>query len=235
MRLAEIMQALEAKGSATTKRTLMRHGATEPLFGVRIGDMKPLAKQLKGRQDLALELYDTGNSDAMYLAGLIADGAKMSRPQIEAWARKANWQMISGTTVPWVAAEHPEAFPLALEWIDSPKEDIAVSGWATLSNLVTTTPDEKLPLPQIQSLIKRVLATIHTSPNRVRYSMNNFIICCGTYVASLAEQALAVANEIGVVEVDMGQTECQVPDAASYILKSRRGLPVAPKRKTTRC
>jgi hypothetical protein len=37
------------------------------------------------------------------------------------------------------------------------------------------------------------------------------------------------------VEIDMGDTACQVPDAESYILKSRRGAPVAPKRKTLRC
>lgn len=65
--------------------------------------------------------------------------------------------------------------------------------------------------------------------------MNNFIICCGTYVAPLADKAVAAARKVGTVEVDMGQTDCQVPDAESYILKSRRGLPVAPKRKTTRC
>jgi hypothetical protein len=33
----------------------------------------------------------------------------------------------------------------------------------------------------------------------------------------------------------MGDTACKVPDAESYIVKSRRGEPVAPKRKTVRC
>jgi len=235
MTLEEVMQALAAKARATTKKTLMRHGAPEPIFGVRIGDMKPIVKQIKGDQELAMQLYATGNSDAMYLAGLVADGRKMTRAQIERWVKQATWQMISGTTVPWVAAEHPEAIDIALKWIDSPKESIAVSGWATLSNVVTTTPDEKLPLKQIEALITRVVKTIHTSPNRARYAMNNFIICCGTYVAPWADKAVAAARKIGRVEVDMGRTDCQVPDAGSYILKSRRGLPVAPKRKTTRC
>lgn len=235
MTLDETMKALAAKASATTKRTLMRHGAPEPIFGVRIGDMKPIRKQIKGDQALAMQLYATGNSDAMYLAGLVADGRKMTRTQIERWVKTSVWHMHSGTTVPCVAAEHPDAIEIALKWIDSPKESIAESGWATLSNVVTTTADEKLPIKQIEALLNRIMKTIHSSQNHVRYAMNNFIICCGTFVAPLADNAVAAARKIGRVEVDMGNTDCQVPDAESYILKSRRGLPVAPKRKTTRC
>lgn len=235
MTLDETMQALAAKASASTKKTLMRHGAPEPIFGVRIGDMKPIQRQIKGDQELAMQLYATGNSDAMYLAGLVADGSKMKRAQIERWVKQATWHMISGCTVPWVASEHPDAIEIALKWIDSPKEGIAVAGWATFSSVVCVRPDAQLPIGQLDTLINRTVKTIHTSPNRVRYAMNNFVICCGTYVAPLAGNAIAAARKIGRVEVDMGQTDCQVPDAESYILKSRHGLPVAPKRKTTRC
>ena len=73
MQLAEIMQQLEAWGSEQTKKTLMRHGAREPLFGVKVGDLKKIEKKVKKNHQLAMQLYDTGNADAMYLAGLIAD------------------------------------------------------------------------------------------------------------------------------------------------------------------
>lgn len=235
MTLDETMKLLASKGTEQTRKTYKRHGAAEPMFGVKVGDLKPIVKQIKGDQELAMQLYATGNSDAMYLAGLVADGSKMKRAELERWVKSATWHMISGTTVPWVAAEHPDAVEIALKWIDSPRESIAVAGWATLSNVVTTTPDENLPLKQIGALLGRIMKTIHTSPNRVRYAMNSFVICCGTYVAPLADKAMAAARKIGRVEVDMGKTDCQVPDAESYILKSRRGLPVAPKRKTTRC
>lgn len=235
MTLNETMNLLASKGTEQTRKTYKRHGALEPMFGVKIGDLKPIVKQIKGDQALAMQLYDTGNSDAMYLAGLVADGSKMKRAELERWVKGATWHMISGCTVPWVAAEHPDAIEIALKWIDSPKAPIALAGWATLSNVVTTTPDETLPMKQIGVLLGRVVKTIHTSPNRVRYAMNNFVICCGTYVGPLADKAIAAAKKIGRVEVDMGETDCQVPDAESYILKSRRGLAVAPKRKTTRC
>jgi 3-methyladenine DNA glycosylase AlkD len=235
MTLAQVMSELAAKGSDSIKRTLLKHGAKEPFFGVRIGDLKPLQKKLKGEQALALQLYATGNGDAQYLAGMIADGAKMTRTQLEQWVDTAAWRMISGTPVPWVTSEHPDGCTLALKWIDSPKESVAYSGWNTLSALAATVPDDALPMKQFAALLDRVAKTMPTAPDDVRYAMNGFVIACGTYLAPLADKAIATARKIGRVEIDMGDTACKVPEAESYILKSRHGAPVAPKRKTVRC
>lgn len=235
MTLDDIMKLLESKGSEQTRKTFRRHGAPESMFGVKVGDLKPIAKQIKGNQALAMQLYATGNSDAMYLAGLVADGAEMKRAELDRWAKGATWHMISGCTVPWVASEHPDAIEIAMKWIDSPKEKITIAGWATLSAVVSVRKDDDLPIKQLDALLVRVVQAIHTSPNRVRYTMNNFVICCGTYVAPLAAKAMAAAKKMGRVDVDLGETDCQVPDAAACIVKSHRGLPVAPKRKTARC
>lgn len=235
MTVNDVMRQLAAMGTATTRRTHLQHGTVEPLFGVRIGDLKPLQRKLKGRQELALQLYATGNSDAMYLAGLIADGSAMSPRQLDQWAAGATWHMIAGCTVAWVAAEHPQGVQIARKWVDSPRELIATAGWSTLSAVVATMPDDQLPVGELGALLDRCATTIHGAPNRARYAMNSFVISCGTYVAPLAERALVIARRIGVVTVDMGETACAVPEAESYILKSRRGAPVAPKRKTTRC
>ncbi len=235
MTLDQVMSELAAKGTESTKRTLTRHGAKEPFFGVKIADMKVIQKKIKGDQDLALKLYATGNGDAQYLAGLIADGAKMTKAQLQSWAKSANWKMISGTTVPWVASEHPEGLALALQWIDSPKESIAVSGWNTLTNFAIVAPDEKLPLKQFDQLLGRIAKSLSKEPDAVRYAMNGFVIACGTYIAPLGERAISTARQLGKIEVDMGDTACNVPDAENYILKGRRGAPIAPKRKTVRC
>lgn len=235
MTLEEVMQLLAEKGDAGTKRTFLRHGAKEPLFGVRVGDLKPIAKQLRGEQKLAMQLYATKNSDAMYLAGMIADGAQMMAKQLEQWASKATWHMIAGYTVPWVASEHAEAIELGLGWIDSKKEMVAVAGWGTLAAVACMQSDDTLPIQTFEKLLGRCVKEIKKAPNRVRAAMNNFVICVGTYVKPLGEKAIATARKISPVEVDVGDTDCKIPDAESYILKSRRGAAVAAKRKTIRC
>ena len=235
MNLAHVMAELAAKGSESTKRLWIKHGAKEPFFGVKIGDLKPIHKKLKGEQALALQLYATGNGDAQYLAGMIVDGTRMTRAQLQQWADTAAWDMISGTIVPCVASEHSEGFALALKWIDSKKEGVARAGWNTLGALAATVPDERLPVKELAALLDRVVRTLKAAPDGVRYAMNAFVIACGTYVAALGPPAIATARKLGKVEVDPGETACKLPDAEGYILKSRRGAPVAPKRKTMRC
>jgi 3-methyladenine DNA glycosylase AlkD len=235
MNLDQAMSELAAKGSEATKRLWIKHGAKEPFFGVKIADLKAIQKKIKGDQALALKLYATGNGDAQYLAGLVIDGAKMSAAQLQAWADTAAWGMISGTIVPWAASEHPDGFALAQKWIDAKKDSVAVSGWRTLGALATIVPDEQLPVKQFSALLDRVAKTMPCAPDDIRYAMNGFMIACGTYVAPLADKAIATARKIGRVEIDMGDTECKVPEAEAYILKSRRGAPIAPKRKTVRC
>lgn len=235
MNLQEVMSALKARGSEQIRRILMKHGAPGSLIGVRVGDMKPLAKQIKGDQALALELYATGIGDAQYLAAMVADGRQMTAKELQSWAQTASWDMISGFAIAWVASENPEGFKLASKWIDAKDEQVARAGWSTLSAIAAIVPDAGLPIAAYGRLLDRVARTIHRTPDGVRYQMNNFVIMVGTYVAPLADQAIATARKLGRVEVDMGDTACQVPDAESYIIKSRRGAPVAPKRKTVRC
>ena len=79
MTLQEVMTELEAYGNPQTKKTLIPHGAKEPFFGVKVADLKKILKKTKKNHDLSLELYATGNSDAMYLAGLMADEKKISK------------------------------------------------------------------------------------------------------------------------------------------------------------
>jgi len=235
MKLKEVMAALKAKGSESIKRIFMKHGAREPFYGVKVGDMKPIAKQIKGDQALALELYATGNGDAQYLAGMVANGRQMTPKQLQTWAETATWDMISGNTVPWVASEHPEGFALAVKWTKAKDEQILRAGWTTLGAIAATVPDADLPIAEYGRLLNRVVKEMPKAPDGARYSMNNFVIMVGSYVAPLAAKAMAAAKQIGPVEIDMGDTSCKVPLAEEYILKARRGAPVAPKRKTMRC
>lgn len=219
MNAAEVMAELKKKGSAQTKKTLARHGCPEPFFGVRIADLKILVKKIKKDTPLAKELYRTGNSDAMYLAGLIGHGAELSRAELQEWAERASWNMISAYTVPWMAVEHPAGWDVALAWIDSPVDRISTAGWSTLAGLVSFRDDKDLDLEALQRLLARVVKSIGRAPNYTRYAMNGFVIAVGGSVKSLTREALEAAAKLGPVEVDMGDTACKVPVATDCIRK----------------
>ena len=124
------------------------------MFGVSVADMKVIAKKIKGEHDLACELYVTGNSDAMYLAGMVADGSLMTKKLLDSWAKNSNWPMISEYTVPRVATESKYARDLAVKWMKSKKESVALCGWNTYAGHVTVTPDDELDMAEITALLK---------------------------------------------------------------------------------
>lgn len=78
-----VMQKLEALGKKRSKKVYISNGAHEPVFGVATGAMKPIAKKIKRDQRLAEELYATGNYDAMYFAGIIADPKAMTESDFD--------------------------------------------------------------------------------------------------------------------------------------------------------
>lgn len=231
---AGIMRELEALGSESIRNVLRNHGARDPFFGVRISDMKPIVKRIKVNHQLALELYDTGNYDAMYLAGLITDDARMTRKDLAKWAKQAQIGHC-GYTVPWVAAGSPVGLEMAREWIESKEEKIGAIGWSTWCSLLALKPNEELGLAELQKMLKLVQKTIHQAPDKVRYAMNMFVISLAIYVGPLRDAAIAAAKKIGKVEVDMGDTSCQVPYAPDYIERARQRGVFDKKRKTVKC
>lgn len=235
MSAQQIVEELRTLGTEPYRKILRSHGASEPLFGVKIEELKKIQKRIKKDYELALELFDTGIYDAMYLAGLVADDARMTPADLNRWAASSGCQGIAEYTVAWVAAESPHGWERANAWIDSPDERIASTGWATLGGLVALEPDAELDLGALGRLLDRVRETIHDQPNRVRYTMNGFVIGVGAYVLALTDRALATAAAVGTVMVDMGGTACKVPSAADYIEKIRQRGSLGKKKKTVKC
>lgn len=235
MTVAEIVSQLEGLGSDSYKRVLFNHGVREPVFGVKIEELKKLQKRIKKDYQLALDLFETGIYDAQYLAGLIADDARMTEEDLRRWLAVGNCVALCGATVAWVAAGSEHGRKLALEWIEAPDESAAQTGWMTLNSLVSVTDDQRLNLAELQGLLERVERTIHQQPDRVRYAMNGFVIALGAYVSALTEAAIAAGERIGPVTVDMGATACVVPSSPAYIRKVQARGTVGKKRKSAKC
>lgn len=235
MNAKEILAEIKPLGSEGYKRVMFNHGVTGPCFGVKISDLQKIVKRVKKDHQLALDLYETGIYDAMYLAGLIADDAKMTRKDLQHWVDQAYCAPLCGSTVAWVAAGSLHGWEISLEWIDSKQPLIAAAGWATLSSLVSIKGDARLDLAALKRLLQRVEKSIHQAPNDVRRQMNHFTIAVGSYVQSLTDTAIEVGEKIGAVSVDVGNTSCQIPFAPDYIQKIQKRGTIGKKRKSAKC
>lgn len=235
MKTEEVLQALKEMGTEQTRKTFLRHGAPESTWGVKIGDMKTLVKKIKKDHELSLSLYRSGYPDAMYFAGLIADEKKISSEELQEWAETSSWSMISEYTVPWICAESPYGWELGNKWVNSNDTKIAATGWATLTSVISLIPNEKLDIASIRKLIQKTATLIKTSSGRMVYAMNMFLISAAIYIPELKDELILMAEKLGPMEVDMGDTACKVPYLPEYVKRAEERGALGKKKKQARC
>ncbi|WP_145052928.1 DNA alkylation repair protein [Paenibacillus xylanexedens] len=235
MNLEEVMQELEALGKERTKKIYMSNGAHEPLFGVATGAMKPMARKIKKDQALADQLYATGNYDAMYFAGVIADPKAMTAADFERWMETAYFYMISDYIVAVTLAETDIAQEVADAWIASGDELKMSAGWSCYCWLLGSRKDDEFSSDKLEAMLEQVKDTIHDSPERTKFSMNNFIYTVATSYQPLHDQAVETAKMVGPVEVNKDKPKSKLIQASENIQKAVDQGRIGFKRKYVRC
>jgi len=217
MTLAEAMAALEKAGSAQTRKTFMRHGAAEPMFGVSFATLKTLLKRIRVDHGLALALWDTGNFDARNLAVKIADPARMSPSDLDRWAGTQTARMC-GAYVAHLAAEGPHARSRCDAWRAASSETKRCAGWSLVGAMAMR--DEETPDAWFAERLGEIEEKIQTSPNAQRAAMLNALIAIGCRSAALRSAVTAAAKRVGRIEIDHGDTSCKTPEPTSTLEKT---------------
>jgi 3-methyladenine DNA glycosylase AlkD len=217
MKKTEALQQLEALGTAQNRKVYARHGVKGEQYGVSAANLKKLKKQIKVDQPLAEALWAGGNHDARYLAVMIADPQTISDSTLHAWAQDLDNYIIADA-FSGLVSQTPLARQKMKAWTDSDSEWIGQAGWNLLAHLAMK--DKTMPDGYFRPYLRTIERDIHHRKNRVRYSMNNALIAIGIRNKTLQKEAIAVANKIGTVNVDHGDTSCKTPDAADYIQRT---------------
>ncbi|MBD8070651.1 DNA alkylation repair protein [Bacillus sp. PS06] len=230
-----VLQELEALGKERTKKMYISNGAHEPLFGVATGAMKPIAKKIKINQDLAEELYATGNYDAMYFAGIIADPKGMTESDYDRWMDGAYFYMLSDYVVAVTLSESDIAQEVADKWIASGDELRMSGGWSCYCWLLGNRKNEEFSESKISTMLDQVKSTIHDAPERTKASMNNFLYTVGISYVPLHEKAVETAKEVGIVEVKREKKKPSLLNPSETIQKEVDRGKLGFKRKYVRC
>ena len=233
-----IKKKLEPLASKTTKKRYISQGAKEPLYGLTIKALKPMAKELKkleNCQELAFQLYDTGNYDLMYLAGMIVNPHQMTEDDFNRWLDKAYFFMISDYIVAVCLSETEISKTLASQWIQSDQPLYKSAGYSTYSWMLANRPDDYFEDEDIKEKLSRVKKNIHSSENPSKFAMYYFLYNVGLSYKPLHEEALKISKAIGEVSIlqDDKKEKLYIPydDIMKDVSKGRLGF----KRKYVRC
>ena len=217
MNRTQAMAELKAAGTAQNRKVYARHGIAAPMFGVSFANLGRIHKQIKTDHALACQLWATGNHDARVLATMIADPAQVDNKLAEAWVKDLDNYVLTDAFSGMIR-RGKLALRKADKWSASKHEWIGRAGWNLIAGLALYDPVIKDDY--FAAYLPIIARDIHTRPNRTRDAMNSALIAIGVRNPKLRKQAMAVAQSVGQVDVDHGETSCKTPDAAAYIHKT---------------
>lgn len=218
----EVYAELEALGSEPTRKTYAKQGAGDHLFGVKRGDLRRMAKEIKVDHDLAMRLWETGNTDARMLATMIMDPAALTEPQIEAMLTPLTYPTLIDDLIGNVIARTPHAEALRERWMPSPEEGVGRAGWGLLVERIAGGKTDDLDIPAILAVIE---AEILTSPVRKQEKMTQAQVEIAIRLPEYREACIALGERLGRFDqrpVSKGCTPFYAPDWIAAVLARKK-------------
>ena len=129
MTVKEILAQLKSKGDEARRKHNIKAGAPENQFGVKLGDLRAIAKTIKTDHQLALDLWDTGNVEAQLLATLVIKPTALSADELDKLTRSTTCAQVADWLNAYVVAQHPDKETLREKWMKAKDRWAARAGW----------------------------------------------------------------------------------------------------------
>lgn len=206
----EVLAELAALEDPKIRAVNERHGDDH---GVNLTKLRAVAKRLKTQQELARELWATGDSAARLLALLVCRPKAFDRDELDAMLREARTPKVHDWFVNYVVKQHPQAEELRVAWMADPDPVVASAGWALTSSRVVKRP-EGLDLPGLLDVVE---AEMRDAPDRLQWAMNECLAQIGIAHADLRERAIGIGERLGVLKDYPTPPNCTSPYAPIWI------------------
>ncbi|MET4636801.1 3-methyladenine DNA glycosylase AlkD [Mycetocola sp. 2940] len=206
----EVMAELAALEDPRAREVNARHGDDH---GVNLGKLRAIAKRLKTQQDLALDLWATGDTAARLLSLLICRPKAFEQGELDRMLREARIPKVHDWLVNYVVKKSPHAEALRLAWFSDSDPVVASAGWALTSERVVKSPDG-LDLPELLDVIE---AEMKDAPERLQWAMNHCLAQIGIEHAELRARAIDIGERLEVLKDYPTPPNCTSPFAPIWI------------------
>lgn len=209
MTVKEILAKLETLSNETRRRVNIKAGAPENQFGVKLGDLRTLAKKIKTNHELALELWATGNVEAQLLATLIIKPQSLSAAELDKLTKSTTCTQVADWLNSYVVAEHPDKESLREKWMTAKDRWAARAGWhLTSSRINKGKGSDGL---DVEALLGRIEQEMPKAKSEVQWTMNNTLAAIGIHHPKLRKRAVAIGEKIGLYRDWPAAKGCIIP------------------------
>ncbi|WP_433321112.1 DNA alkylation repair protein [Micromonospora chersina] len=192
-----------------------RHGDDH---GVNLGKLRALAKRLKTQQDLACQLWQTGDTAARLLAILVCRPKAFARDELDVMLREARTPKVHDWLVNNVVKKNPHAEQLRVAWSADPDPVVAGAGWALTTERVARRPEDL----DLAGLLDVIEAEMKDAPDRLQWAMNNCLAQIGIDHAEHRARAIDIGERLAVLKDYPTSPGCTSPYAPTWIAEMVR-------------
>lgn len=221
MTLQEALKKLESLGSEKMRLFNKKNGADDNQYGLKMGDIRAVAKPIKTDHKLALELWETKNLDARLLAMLIMKPQQLSLTEMDKMVRSINFVQVADWFNSYIVKEYPQKESLREDWMNSDHPMAARAGWSLTAGRVAREP-EGLDLP---ALLDRIESEMPGAAPEVQWTMNTTLAQIGIHFPAHRKRAIAIGEKLGIYKDYPVSKGCTSPFAPIWIneMVSRQG------------
>lgn len=211
--LQDTLARLEALGNEKVRAQNKKNGADDNQFGVRLGDIRKLAKEIKTNPELASALWESGNVDARLLAILLMKPKELSRDEVDRLVRSVNFTQVADWLTAYVVKSHPDKELLRQSWMNDADPWAARASWSLTSERIDKDPDG-LDLP---ALLDRIEAEMGNAAAAVQWTMNFCLAGIGIRFPEYRPRAIAIGEKLGLYRDYPVPRGCTSPFAPIWI------------------
>ncbi|MEG3636346.1 DNA alkylation repair protein [Micromonospora sp. S2-005] len=215
MTVAQVMAELAELADPRTREVNERHGDDH---GVNLSTLRALAKRLKTQQDLAEQLWQTGDTAARLLAILVCRPKAFERDQLDTMLREARRPKVHDWLVNYVVRKSPHSEQLRRAWLADPDPVVASAGWALTTDRVAAKPEGL----DLTALLDAIEAEMRDAPDRLQWAMNHCLAQIGIEHAGHRSRAIDIGERLGVLKDYPTSPGCTSPYAPTWIAEMVR-------------
>lgn len=213
MSVEEALTRLEALGDEARRAHNAKNGAGDNQFGVKLGDIRVVAKEIKTDHELAMALWETGNVDARLLAILLMKPKLLSVDQLDQMVRSVTSTPVADWINSYVVKKHPDKERLREQWMTSTDPMALRSGWTLTAERVAKSPEGL----DMGGLLDRIAAEMATAAEPAQWTMNICLAEIGINFPEHRQRALTIGEELGIYRDYPVSKGCTSPFAPIWV------------------
>lgn len=213
MNASEALAKLESLSDSKVRAINHRNGSGDNQFGVKLGDLRAIAKEIKSDHELGMELWKTGNLDARLLSLLIVKPKQFTAEEVEKLVEDIDSPQLADWVSTNILKVHPAKDDFRVRWMRSEHPAKARFGWSLTVGTLAKESDPSV----LTRLLDRIEGEMPAAHPWVQWTMNYCLAEIGIQHESHRKRAFEIGEKLGIYRDYPTPKGCTSPFAPIWI------------------